>query len=510
MAVSFTDQNLKSNYILRNQVDLLNKTDYYLSLSNYGAVGDGVTDDTAAFNEFLEDCRTTKRIGFVPVPSNYYLVSSTLNISGCHIESTYNTIEGTGLYPFACKIRGDGTFPIFEQQDTDSQYARMCIKNFNLSNGTIGLKVTKSIFTQIEGVFTEFCPIGFQIGDNSVTGPLWVELKRCMAYYCSTAGLIIEGADGNGNAIYCDTCYFRGSGASSYSVIQDVTSSLQGVSNSFFNCEFVNDSGVGIRLVNGKNMQINNGYCECRGPIIKISNNNSRSASVAFNDCLFASLYNSSEPENSTGVSAWIWHANPDSGTSQLSEVSVNGGYVLIGSSTKQADLRLVASDDPDNLIFKMANDPVISGTNGFKLYDTGLPTANFRVNYTDTYTPVWTALGTNPFLGDGILTGEYTLNGELVHCTIQFQAGSTTTFGNGDWRFSLPFVASATEFSIGNVVLRDDSTGKYYTGIVDKQGGDVLQLLLNDNSAAVKFNNPFTWDADDLLSITITYNLVP
>lgn len=504
----FTIENINSNYIVRNQV----KNVYYLSPETYGVVGDGITDDTVAFNKFLTDCREKKRIGFVPVPSVSYKISAPLDVGGVHIESVDTNSTSPGLYPIACIIEGDGTFPIMEQISTESNNSRICIKNFNLQNGTIGLKLTKSIMSIVENVFVQGCPIGFQIGDNTITGPLWVELKQCMAYYCSTAGLLLEGDDGNGNAIYCDTCYFRGFGASSYSVIQNVSaSSLQGVSNSFFNCEIVNNDGVGIHLINGKNMQINNGYLECRGPVLKIENNNTRQASCVFNDCLFASLYNSSQPENPTTASSWIWHTTPSSGLSQTCEVIVNGGYVLVGSGSQQHNLRLVSSDDPDKLVFKMPNQPTLStqGSTGFQLFGAGLPTDICRVQYSSTYTPVWTTIsGTAPDISGGSLTGQYTLNGNMCHVNIAFQAGSGTTFGTADWRFSLPFIASANEISIGNCIMKDDDTGNYYTGLVDKQNGDEVQILLNNNGSAVKNNNPFTWTTDDLLNITIQYRL--
>lgn len=54
-------------------------------------------------------------------------------------------------------------------------------------------------------------------------------------------------------------------------------------------------------------------------------------------------------------------------------------------------------------------------------------------------YTPTWTMSVTNPSLGNGTLTGAYKAIGKTVEFRLRFVAGSTTTFGEGLWSFSLP-----------------------------------------------------------------------
>lgn len=61
-------------------------------------------------------------------------------------------------------------------------------------------------------------------------------------------------------------------------------------------------------------------------------------------------------------------------------------------------------------------------------------------------YTPVWTAATTNPSLGNGTLTGQYMKIGRTCHVMIKLVMGSTTTYGSGSWRISLPFQASGTD----------------------------------------------------------------
>ncbi|MEU0691558.1 hypothetical protein [Streptomyces uncialis] len=58
-------------------------------------------------------------------------------------------------------------------------------------------------------------------------------------------------------------------------------------------------------------------------------------------------------------------------------------------------------------------------------------------------YTPTWTAVTTNPVLGNGSLVGQHMKIGRTCHVTFNLTMGSTTTYGSGFWRISLPFTAA-------------------------------------------------------------------
>ncbi|MEV7285465.1 hypothetical protein AB0O01_13000 [Streptomyces sp. NPDC093252] len=60
------------------------------------------------------------------------------------------------------------------------------------------------------------------------------------------------------------------------------------------------------------------------------------------------------------------------------------------------------------------------------------------------TYSPAWTATTTNPSIGDGTLTGRYTVVGKVCHFTTLVTFGSTTTFGSGSYVLGLPVTAGA------------------------------------------------------------------
>lgn len=55
-------------------------------------------------------------------------------------------------------------------------------------------------------------------------------------------------------------------------------------------------------------------------------------------------------------------------------------------------------------------------------------------------YTPTWSAPTTPPALGNGILTGAYCQIGKSIWWRLALTMGSTTTYGSGNYTFTLPF----------------------------------------------------------------------
>ena len=124
-------------------------------------------------------------------------------------------------------------------------------------------------------------------------------------------------------------------------------------------------------------------------------------------------------------------------------------------------------------------------------------------------YTVTWTGNTTDPAIGNGTLTGRYCQVGKKVTCTVSMTTGSTTSYGSGFWRFSLPAtVANQVVRYTGAWSAYDDSLSSHYTGTCE---------VLPDASAIIFFRRdgggqtltsavPFTWADGDQLFFTITY----
>lgn len=132
-------------------------------------------------------------------------------------------------------------------------------------------------------------------------------------------------------------------------------------------------------------------------------------------------------------------------------------------------------------------------------------------------YTPSWTsASNPQPSLGNGTLVGAYMQIGRLVVFALELVAGSTTTFGTGQWFFTLPlppgYVGSygltqnavrgiAYDSSSGNVVLvaGDAPSANQYVNVY--YGAAIPGALTVLAPAA-----PWTWATGDLVRINGHY----
>ncbi len=124
------------------------------------------------------------------------------------------------------------------------------------------------------------------------------------------------------------------------------------------------------------------------------------------------------------------------------------------------------------------------------------------------TYVPVWSSTGTAPAILNGTLTGRYRQppGTALVVCEIQFIAGSTTTFGTGEYRFTLPLNAdaTATSFSVGPAWLLDSGTTER-CGVVRVL--DSTHVSIISPTGPVSSTVPQTWAVNDQIRLQVTYD---
>jgi len=124
-------------------------------------------------------------------------------------------------------------------------------------------------------------------------------------------------------------------------------------------------------------------------------------------------------------------------------------------------------------------------------------------------YTPTWSAPTTNPSIGNGTLAGRYTQIGKSVIYSIALVMGSTTTYGSGNWWFSLPkLVANSSVRYIGQWRAYDASTGASYSGVTSLSSGDsgIVIFSRDQGSSTLSKVVPFTWASGDELFVTIVY----
>lgn len=119
-------------------------------------------------------------------------------------------------------------------------------------------------------------------------------------------------------------------------------------------------------------------------------------------------------------------------------------------------------------------------------------------------YVPTWTSSGTAPVLGNGTLTGRYLQVGHTVlGYEIRLTAGSTTTFGTGNYTFSLPVAhQNANVDALGWVYA--SIAGTKYAGVATKTGSTGVQVLLG--STTLTGTAPGTMASGNTVSISGAY----
>jgi hypothetical protein len=122
-------------------------------------------------------------------------------------------------------------------------------------------------------------------------------------------------------------------------------------------------------------------------------------------------------------------------------------------------------------------------------------------------YVPTWAGSGSNPAIGDGTLSGKYSLIGTTCLVEINVLMGSTTTYGTGNWTFSLPVTAvdtagcgSGRAFD-SDAVLRYNLTSVPSTTTAWTASADAAATVLTSTS-------PFAWAQNDVLVLAFSYEI--
>ena len=122
-------------------------------------------------------------------------------------------------------------------------------------------------------------------------------------------------------------------------------------------------------------------------------------------------------------------------------------------------------------------------------------------------FTPVWTGSVTNPVLNNGTLAGQFMMIGRQVTYAILLTMGSTTTYGSGEWSFTLPVAAVlGVVLFTGTAKLLDSGTAHYgVIGLIATANGLGFYNAAS-GGGSMSSTVPFTWAVNDQLRSTITY----
>lgn len=124
-------------------------------------------------------------------------------------------------------------------------------------------------------------------------------------------------------------------------------------------------------------------------------------------------------------------------------------------------------------------------------------------------YTPVWASVSNpQPVIGNGTLLARYARVKKLIYIKLRLVMGSTTTFGTGDYSFTLPLGASASHPGLetfGQCTALDAGTA-YKFDVCAIGSGAAIVKMIGSGGAFYGPTVPHTWANTDFLNLALTY----
>lgn len=125
------------------------------------------------------------------------------------------------------------------------------------------------------------------------------------------------------------------------------------------------------------------------------------------------------------------------------------------------------------------------------------------------TNTPTWGADTVNPAIGNGTNVGRYVKIGRIVVFEFTIIMGSTTTYGSGNYTYSLPYTAATVTslVNVGSLLLIDNSPTTYRVGLcLISSAGTTMRWTIDSLGGIMDLNNPISLTTNDSIYGQVVY----
>ncbi len=417
-----------------------------VSVKDFGAVGDGVADDTAALNNAAAAAN-----GYVNLDGGKtYKVTSQLNI-----PSTCLGFIGRGMYTSVLSKAFNGDLIKCDSNGAVFQHFGIVGNGATYTGGGIRPRGYNILIQHCRIADTADCPV--IVEDSSVSG------AQAATYLC------------------VDSCFLQGTSAATYAarlVTPDGTAQGTDASTRPTCRVFSNISG-GAPLVDFSGMNF-------------ATLNSSLGASVKFNA--------DSSKINMTGNRI----------TSSGASVVIYGEDHIIDGNMWGFNTPYAVSIDAtaSNVYFGPMNNIVTDSSNTNTSVTTSLSVGAATTHNIFTkqaaYTPTWKGSTSDWVVGNGSIIGNYVLSGRMCLAAISIVRGSSTTNAVGaTWSFTLPFKAAG---DYRGAALVKSSTGTHYVGTFAVFGGIVGYIYLDTTAAVLGDGVAPAMSTNSTMSMSLTY----
>ena len=306
---------------LDNELENLNdsvisqREDYSTNASDFGVVGDGVSDDTLALQNAINHANTKSRVLYIP--KGKYLISESLVLNGCSVYGPKGNVYEKTNYQGVVIVCATQDFIAIKQGSLKRSDIQFTLSDIMVENALIGFEINYVINSVFSNLYVRLSDTGFKMGDVTAVGSMFNHFNNFYTVDCRI------GIESHSKSYFNNNTFNNGFiSGDEYAIKINVSGGYGAVNNTFNNVEIKSTLGRGIILESNSNTNFNNCYFEVGGNAIRTLN------FCAFNltDCVYGVF----KAENTNGDTSVVFAENGvyvkvDGGVIFLNEGNTNG-----------------------------------------------------------------------------------------------------------------------------------------------------------------------------------------